>query len=371
MDRSAQKVFIEPMKDLGFGRMRENDVAIMVIQIFDLIFLKAARRAKVEVAGVLITEDAVFYFRPLSLVCRFIGDPLAEVLFHKRAKAKLQDRQVPKLFKLVKEGDDSATVDEVDVWELARPGPSPSFRSDPFELKAEASHRGEVGVAWADTIPVGSNERSKRGVPEPGILQTKNGAPRCFRGGSQMEGHMVRGGSGRGGEGRVRERQTPLGVYEDPIEAGKDRGGLLVGPSELAVEERDFHQPKGVDKVVEHGCLNRVEIAIRLIPGGPGEIKVSQKGDRSREGGKNLGQRGKEGLFLVVVARAINIHNGEGEIIGLPGEGGRDREVIDGVVEELEVPVIPGSENASGSADGRFKDEGAERRRKEGGGKEG
>jgi hypothetical protein len=359
------------MKDLSLGQMRENDVAVLVVQIFDLIFLEAARRAKVEVMPVLIAKDAVFDFCPLSPVGRFIRDSLAKVIFREGAKAKLQDRHVSKLFKLIQEGNDSATVEEVNGREFSRPGPRTSFRSDPLEFKAEASHGGKVGVVWAYAIPVGSNQRSEGGMFEPGIFQAEDSAPRRFRGSSQVEGHMVRGGSGRGGEGRVRERQTPLGVYEDPIEAGKDRGGLLVGPSELAVEERDFHQPKGVDKVVEHGCLNRVEIAIRLIPGGPGEIKVSQKGDRSREGGKNLGQRGKEGLFLVVVARAINIHNGEGEIIGLPGEGGRDREVIDGVVEELEVPVIPGSENASGSADGRFKDEGAERRREEGGGKEG
>jgi hypothetical protein len=90
MDRSAQKVFIKPMKDLGFGRMRENDVAIVVIQIFDLIFLKAARRAKVEVAGVLIPEGAVFNFRPLPPVGGTFEVFLAEMGFCQGAKVLLE-----------------------------------------------------------------------------------------------------------------------------------------------------------------------------------------------------------------------------------------------------------------------------------------
>jgi hypothetical protein len=72
-----------------------------------------------------------------------------------------------------------------------------------------------------------------------------------------------------------------------------------------------------------------------------------------------------------MAARPVNVHNAEGEIIGLPRESGSDGEVIDGMVKEPEVPVVPGSENAPGSPGRRFENKRAERRRKEGGGEEG
>jgi hypothetical protein len=68
---------------------------------------------------------------------------------------------------------------------------------------------------------------------------------------------------------------------------------------------------------------------------------------------------------------AIDIYDGEGEVIGSPGEGGGDREVINGVLNEPKVLVIPGGKDASRSSGRGFEDKGSQGRWEEGGSEEG
>jgi hypothetical protein len=83
-----------------------------------------------------------------------------------------------------------------------------------------------------------------------------------------------------------------------------------------------------------------------------------------------LVERVEEIFFEVMETRAIHIYNGEGEAICVPGEGGGDRKVINGVVKKLQMSIIPGSKDTSGSADRGFEDKGPKVRGEEGGGEE-
>jgi hypothetical protein len=74
---------------------------------------------------------------------------------------------------------------------------------------------------------------------------------------------------------------------------------------------------------------------------------------------------------LVVETRSINVDDGKGEVIRAIGEGGGDREVVDGVMDELKKAVVPSSSDPSGGTSGRFENEGSKLGRKEGGGKKG
>jgi hypothetical protein len=67
----------------------------------------------------------------------------------------------------------------------------------------------------------------------------------------------------------------------------------------------------------------------------------------------------------------VDINNGEGEVVCSQGEGGGYREVVNGVLEELKLPIIPGSEDTSRGSDRGFEDKGSEGRRQKGGSEEG
>jgi hypothetical protein len=82
-------------------------------------------------------------------------------------------------------------------------------------------------------------------------------------------------------------------------------------------------------------------------------------------------ERVKEVLFEVVVARAVDVDNREGKVIGTRGEGGGYRKVADRVLEELELPVIPGSEDTPRSSNRGFKNKRSKGRGKKGGSEEG
>jgi hypothetical protein len=70
-------------------------------------------------------------------------------------------------------------------------------------------------------------------------------------------------------------------------------------------------------------------------------------------------------------ARAIDIDDRKGEVVGLHGKGGGDREVVDRMAKELEEPIIPSSEDASRSSFRRLENEGSQGRWEKGGSKEG
>jgi hypothetical protein len=74
---------------------------------------------------------------------------------------------------------------------------------------------------------------------------------------------------------------------------------------------------------------------------------------------------------LVVETRSVNVDDGKGEVVRTIGEGGGDREVVNGVADKLKEAVVPSSSNPSGGTSGRFENEGSKLGRKEGGGKKG
>jgi hypothetical protein len=73
-------VLKETMKDISFGRMRENIIHIVVIQKFNLVFVETAQGTKVEVMRVFIAQGAVFDFCPLVPVVCLIIVLLTEVV---------------------------------------------------------------------------------------------------------------------------------------------------------------------------------------------------------------------------------------------------------------------------------------------------
>jgi hypothetical protein len=140
---------------------------------------------------------------------------------------------------------------------------------------------------------------------------------------------------------------------------------LLVRPGELAIQERNFYEAKIIDEPVEKVCLGRVKVTIRFITGGTDKVEISHDGSRPRDRSKNLSKGVKKILLLVMETRSINVDDGKGEVIRTIGEGGGDREIVDGVVGKLQEAVIPGSSNTSGSTRGRFENKRTKLGRKE------
>jgi hypothetical protein len=82
--------------------VREHRVPIIVIQNFDLVFPEMARGAKVKVAGVFISEGAVFNLCPLTPVGCSIIVFLTEVVLGQGAKLFFQGGEGADFFKPVK-----------------------------------------------------------------------------------------------------------------------------------------------------------------------------------------------------------------------------------------------------------------------------
>jgi hypothetical protein len=85
-DGGAKEVFEEGVEDGGLSLVGKDHIAILILEVFDLIFLDAPRSAEVEVPGVFIAQDAVFDFRPLPPVGCFARDLLTEGSFCKGAE---------------------------------------------------------------------------------------------------------------------------------------------------------------------------------------------------------------------------------------------------------------------------------------------
>jgi hypothetical protein len=59
----------EELKKYGiFGRVRKDMVVISIVKDFDLISLKSARGAKVQIERIFIAEGDIFYLGPLAPV---------------------------------------------------------------------------------------------------------------------------------------------------------------------------------------------------------------------------------------------------------------------------------------------------------------
>jgi hypothetical protein len=71
-------------------------------------------------------------------------------------------------------------------------------------------------------------------------------------------------------------------------------------------------------------------------------------------------------VLLVVETRSINVDDGKGEVIRTIGEGGGDREIVDGVVGKLKQPVIPGCDDPTRGSNRWFEHKGSKGLRKEG-----
>jgi hypothetical protein len=82
-NRGPQKIFVKIVKNSGFSLMGEGDIAILILEVFYLVFPEAAGGTEVKVVGVLVAQDAVFDFCTLPPVGRFVGDFLAESGFGK------------------------------------------------------------------------------------------------------------------------------------------------------------------------------------------------------------------------------------------------------------------------------------------------
>jgi hypothetical protein len=143
-----------------------------------------------------------------------------------------------------------------------------------------------------------------------------------------VERGVVRGRAAGGSKGGVREGQAPFGANKDSIKMGEDRGILKIGPSELPVRKWDFNQPEIVDGFVKKGSFRDIKIVVRLIAGRSGKVEIAHDGNRTRKRCKNLCNGVKEKRFLVMNARAINVDNRKGEVVGAEREGGSYRELI-------------------------------------------
>jgi hypothetical protein len=195
----------------------------------------------------------------------------------------LQGGEVAVFLKPVQEGDDRTTIKQVDRRQFSISGPSASSGPNAFKPEAKFANGSEVRVVGAHTIPVGSDEKGEEGVGQPGVFQTEDRAPWGFRRSFQVNGYVVRGGTGGGRKRRVWKGKTPLRVDKDAVEASKDGRVLHVRPSKLTVQERDLEKAESVNEIIEGGNLDGVDRAIRLITGGSDEVKVSQEGDGTHQ----------------------------------------------------------------------------------------
>jgi hypothetical protein len=112
------------MQNRGFRQMGEDDISVLIVEVLDLVLLKTAGSAKVNVAGIIVAKDTLFNFCSLPSIDRFVRDLLAESGFCKEAEAMLQGGEVSELFEPVQEGDDGAAVKKVNGREFAIPNPS-------------------------------------------------------------------------------------------------------------------------------------------------------------------------------------------------------------------------------------------------------
>jgi hypothetical protein len=65
----------------------ENRVAVVIIQVFDLVLLQAPRGAKMEISRVFISEGAALNFGPLPPIGSPVRVFVAKIDLDKRAKA--------------------------------------------------------------------------------------------------------------------------------------------------------------------------------------------------------------------------------------------------------------------------------------------
>jgi hypothetical protein len=80
-DGGAKEVFEEGVEDGGLSLVGKDHIAILILEVFDLIFLEAPRGTKVEVARVFVAEGTVFNLSSLPPVGGTLEVFLTEVGF--------------------------------------------------------------------------------------------------------------------------------------------------------------------------------------------------------------------------------------------------------------------------------------------------
>lgn len=76
----------------------------------------------------------------------------------------LQGGEVAVFLKSIEEGNDGATVKEVDGRHPSLLGPSPGSSPDTFKPEAKSTNRRQMGVVVAYTIPVGGDKMWEEGM---------------------------------------------------------------------------------------------------------------------------------------------------------------------------------------------------------------
>ena len=173
-------------------------------------------------------------------------------------------------------------------------------------------------------------------VGEPGVFQPEDGTPGGFRGGSQMQRDMVRSRPRGRCECGVGKGKAPFRIDEHPIQPSEDRGVLLVGPGKLAVEKGNFEEAQLIYEVVKGGGLLGIDISVRLITGSPDQVEVTHESSRASDGREIFSEGGQERLLKLVEARPVNVDDYEGEIVGPHSKGCSNREIVNGVMKELQ-----------------------------------
>jgi hypothetical protein len=103
-----------------------------------------------------------------------------------------------------------------------------------------------------------------------------------------MEGDVIRGGAGGGGERGVWQREAPFRVDQNAVQPSQDGRILLVRPSELAIKKRNLEEAEIIDEPVKKVSLRRVKVPIRFIAGGPDEVEITYDGCRPRDSSEDL-----------------------------------------------------------------------------------
>jgi hypothetical protein len=93
--------------------MGENRVAIIRVQILDLVFSQAARGTELEVAGILIAKRAVLNFCPLSPIRGTVSGAFAKMDFGKRSELGFKRRKSSSFFETVNEKNNRTTVEKI------------------------------------------------------------------------------------------------------------------------------------------------------------------------------------------------------------------------------------------------------------------
>jgi hypothetical protein len=124
-------------------------------------------------------------------------------------------------------------------------------------------------------------------------------------------------------------------------------------------------------KSLKIAASEELKLLLDFSQGARMRLKSPTKATGPERLAKTCTREDKKACFWGVEARAIDIYNGKGKVVGAPREGRSDGKVVDGMAEEMQLPIVPSSSDATGSAYGGFENQRAKRLRQKRGGGEG